>query len=55
MIVDMKDDVQYPQFQRAIPHDCTCSLREQNLAINDHDNAMILYIGIICVHQNTFF
>ena len=33
------------QCQRAIPDDCTCSLTEQNIAINDHDDAMILYIG----------
>ena len=29
-IVDRKDHVQYLQFQRAIPDDCTCSLTEQN-------------------------
>ena len=44
-IVDRKDHVQYLQFQRAIPDDCTCSLTEQNIAINDHNNAMILFIG----------
>ena len=44
-IVDRKDHVQYPQFQRAIPDDCTCSLTEQNIAINDHNDAMILSIG----------
>ena len=31
------------QFQRTIPDDCTCSLTEQNIAINDHYDAMILY------------
>ena len=45
MIVDRKDHVQYLQFQRAIPDDCTCSLTEQNIAINDHNDAMILSIG----------
>ena len=44
-IVDRKDHVQYLQFQRAIPDDCTCSLTEQNIAINDHNDAMILSIG----------
>ena len=44
-IVDRKDHVQYLQFQRAIPDDCTCSLTEQNIAINDQINAMILSIG----------
>ena len=34
-IVDRKDHVQYLQFQRAIPDDCTFSLTEQNIAIND--------------------
>ena len=45
MIVDRKDHEQYLQFQRAIPEDCTCSLTEQNIAINDHNDAMILSIG----------
>ena len=44
-IVDWKDHVQYLQFQRAIPDNCTYSLTEQNIAINDHNDAMILYIG----------
>ena len=44
-IVDRKDNVHYLQFQRAISDDCTCSLTEQNIAKNDHNNAMILYIG----------
>ena len=34
-IVERKDHVQYLQFLRAIPDDCTCSLTEQNIAIND--------------------
>ena len=39
-IVDRKDHVQYLQFQRAIPDDdCTLSLTEQNIAINDHNDA----------------
>ena len=41
-IVDRKDHVQYLQFQRAILDDYTCSLTEQDIAINDH---MILSIG----------
>ena len=41
-IVDRKDHVQYLQFQRAILDDFTCSLTEQDIAINDH---MILSIG----------
>ena len=44
-IVDRKNHVQYLQFQGAIPDDCTCSLTEQNIAINDHNDAMILSIG----------
>ena len=44
-IVERKDHVQYLQFQRAIPDDCTLSLTERNIAINDHNDAMILYIG----------
>ena len=44
-IVDRKDHVQYLQFQRAIPDDCTCSLIEHNIAINDHNDAMISSIG----------
>ena len=40
-IVDRKDHVHYLQFQRAIPDDYTCSMTEQNMAINDHNNAMI--------------
>ena len=44
-IVDRKDHVQYLQFQRAIPDECTCSLTEQNIALNDHNDAMILFIG----------
>ena len=44
-IVDRKDHVQFLQFQRAIPDDCTRSLAEQNIAINDHNGVMILSIG----------
>ena len=45
-IVDRKDhSVQYLQFHRAIPDNCTCSLAEQNKAINDQNGAMILSIG----------
>ena len=43
--VDRKDHVHYLQFQRAIPDDCTCPLTEQNIAINDHIDAMLLSIG----------
>ena len=43
-IVERKDHVQYIQFQRAIPDDCTCCLTEQNIAIDDHNDAMILSI-----------
>ena len=42
MIIDRKDHVQYLQFQRAIPDNCTCSLTEQNIAINDSDDSLIL-------------
>ena len=38
-IVDRKGHVQYLQFQRAISDDCTWSLTEQNIAINDHNDA----------------
>ena len=41
-IVKRKDHVQYLQFQGAISDDCTCSLTEQNKAINDLNAAMIL-------------
>ena len=34
------------QFQRAIPDNCTCSLTERNIAINDHNDAMLLYRSI---------
>ena len=44
-IVERMDHVQNLQFKRAIPDDCTLSLTEQNIAINDHNDAMILYIG----------
>ena len=45
-IVDRKDHVQcLTVSQRAIPDDCTCSLTEQNIAIKDHNGAMILCIG----------
>ena len=55
-IVDRKDHVQYLQFQRAIPDDCTCSMTDQNVAINDHYDAMVLFIeGIIAIKQNTIF
>ena len=45
MIVDRKDHIQYLQFQRALPENCTCSLTEQNIAIKDHYDTMILSIG----------
>ena len=51
-IVYRKDHVQYLQFQRAIYDDCTLSLTEQNIAINDHNDAMILYIGGIIGQYN---
>ena len=35
MFVDRKGHVQCLKFQRAIPDDCTCSLTEQNIAINN--------------------
>ena len=41
-IFNRKDHEQYLQFQRAFPDDCTRSLTEQNIAINDHNDAMIL-------------
>ena len=44
-IVERKEHVQYLQLQIAIPDDCKCSLTEQNIAINDHYDAMILSIG----------
>ena len=44
-IVDRKDLVQYLQFQGGIPDDCTFSLTKQNIAINDHNDAIILSIG----------
>ena len=43
--VDRKDHVQCLQFQRDIPDDCTGSFTEHNIAINDQNDAMILYIG----------
>ena len=44
-VVDRNDHVQYLQFQRPIPDDCTCSLIEQNIAINDHNDTILLSIG----------
>ena len=41
-IVYRKDHVQYLQFERAIPDDCTCSLTEQNITIIDHNDSPIL-------------
>ena len=41
-IVYRKDHVQYLQFERAIPDDCTCSLTEQNITIIDHNDSTIL-------------
>ena len=32
-------------FKELHPDDCTCSLTQQNIAINDHNDAIILYIG----------
>ena len=46
-IVDRKYHVQY---QRAIPDDCIFPLTEQNIAINDHNDAM----GIIGQQDVTF-
>ena len=34
MIVDRKNHVQYPSFKGYLD-DCTCSLDEQNIALND--------------------
>ena len=44
-IVDRKEHVQYLQFQRAILDDYTCSLTEQNIAIDVHNDAMMLSKG----------
>ena len=44
-IVDGKDHVQYILFQRAIPDNCIYSLTEWNIAINDHNDALIVFIG----------
>ena len=32
-------------FKEVFPDDCTCSLTEQNIAINHYNDAMILSIG----------
>ena len=40
-IIGRKDHVQYLQFQRPIPEDCTCPLTEQNIATNDHNDRSI--------------
>ena len=40
-IVDRKIHVQYHQFQRAIPDDCTCSLTDQNITINDYNDVCL--------------
>ena len=52
-IVYRNDHVQYLQFQRDIPDDCTCSLTEQNIAINDHNHAMFLNIGHYTIRYKT--
>ena len=49
--VDRKDHVQYFQVQRAIPDNCTCSLTEQNIAINDHNDAMMMMSWSLTTHQ----
>ena len=41
-IVERKDHVQY----QLNPDDCTCSLAEHNIAINDHNDVMVLFIGL---------
>ena len=44
-IVDMKDHKHYLSLSKSYSDDCTCSLTEQNIGINDHnDDATILYI-----------
>ena len=44
-IFDRKDHVQYLTVSKSYSDDCTFSLTEQIIAINDHLDAMILYIG----------
>ena len=44
-IVDTKEHVQYLTVSKSYSDNCTCSLTEQNIAINDLNNAIILYIG----------
>ena len=45
-IVDRKDHVQYLTVSKSYSDDCTCSLTEQNIAINGiYYGAMILYIA----------
>ena len=35
----------YLTVSKSYSDECTSSLTEQNIAINDHNDAMILYIG----------
>ena len=44
-IVDRKDHIQYLTVSKSYSDNYTCSLTEQNIAINAHNDAMILYIG----------
>ena len=45
-IVDRKDHIQYPTVSKSYSDDCTCSLTEQNIALNNlYYGSMILYIG----------
>ena len=37
--------MQYLKVSKSSSDDCTCSLTEQNIVINGHNDAMILYIG----------
>ena len=46
MIVDRKDHVQYLAVSKSYSRQLSCSLTERNIAINDHNDAMLLYRSI---------
>ena len=49
-IADRQDHVQYLTVSKSYSRPLTCSMTEQNIALNDHNDAM----GIIGIKQNTF-
>ena len=44
----------YLTVSKSYSDDCTCYLTEQNIAVNDHNDAIILYKGHY-IKQNTIY